>query len=68
MSAEAEQDAKDREFMKTMDADAILYIRNAADMTEDIKLAIAEWLQVQASSLLSDGHNYNFLYRATYED
>ncbi|HVQ52140.1 MAG TPA: hypothetical protein VMS92_19015 [Mycobacterium sp.] len=59
---EAERDAADREIMAKMEADAVLYIRNAADMTEEGKVAVADWLRTQAESLLSDGHNYSFLF------
>lgn len=63
---EAERDAEDRKIMAAMNCDALLYLRNAADMTEEGKLAVAEWLRKQAESLLADGHNYNFLFRARY--
>jgi len=61
-----ERDAEDRKIMAAMNADAVLYVRNAADMTEEGKVAVADWLRAQAERLLSDGHNYSFLYTGRY--
>jgi hypothetical protein len=63
---EAERDAEDRRIMATMNADAVVYIRNAADMTEEGKVAIADWLRERAEDLLANGHNYNFLFTGRY--
>lgn len=60
--AEAARDAEDRRIMATMNADAVLYIRNAADMTEAGKMQIAEWLRLRAEDLLASGHEYSFLF------
>jgi anthranilate phosphoribosyltransferase len=59
---EAERDAEDRKIMAAMNADAVLYIRNAADMTEEGKVAVASWLRTRAEDLLANGHNYSFLF------
>jgi len=61
-----ERDAEDRKIMAAMNADAVLYVRNAADMTEEGKVAIAGWLQARAEDLLANGHNYSFLFTGRY--
>lgn len=61
-----ERDAEDRRIMATLNADAVLYIRNAADMTEEGKVAIAAWLHERAEDLLANGHNYSFLFTGRY--
>jgi hypothetical protein len=64
--AEAARDAEDRRIMSTMNADAVLYIRNAADMTEEGKVEVADWLRERAEDLLANGHNYSFLFTGRY--
>lgn len=64
--AEAARDAEDRRIMATMNSDALLYIRNAADMTEEGKVAVADWLRERAEDLLAKGHEYSFLFTARY--
>ena len=51
---------------KPMKSAAILTIKDAADMTDQGKKDIAEWLRRQAQFLRKDGKNFSKRFRARY--
>lgn len=63
---EEEQNAADELGAQTLGCTAIFHVRWAAKMTEEDKLAVAEWLRHQATMLLSDGHQYAAIFSARY--
>ena len=62
------EDEADRHAAQALGCAAQLQIAFANKMSEEGKLAVAEWLRTQAEKLLYDGQNYSYLYTATFED
>lgn len=63
---QAARDEADHEFALNMGADAKLYIRNAAQMSEETKTQVAEWLRQHALDLLASGHDYAELFTGNF--
>lgn len=66
MADEAEDD-HDEEDAQALGCTARLEIRWANKMTEDEKLAVAEWLRGRAENLLAEGHLYSPMFTAMYD-
>jgi hypothetical protein len=60
------EDETDRIAAQALGGPAKLQIAFADKMSEEGKVAIADWLREQAERLLSEGHNYADLYTARY--
>ena len=51
---------------KVLGADAVIHIRNAPAMTEERKMAIAEWMREKANDLLAESHEWAAMWTARY--
>jgi hypothetical protein len=55
----------DEEDAQALGCTARLEIRWAGKMADDERQDVADWLRVQASALIAEGHNYAAMYTAS---